>query len=89
MVMEEENSMKEHLLLQKKAEEGDGGGDGGAPTLVLIFSIFVSVCGSFVSGCAVSLSLSLSLSLARKSDQIPMAFSNFFANDVFWVEIEV
>lgn len=50
--MEEENPMKEHLLLQVKVEEGNGGGDSGAATLVLIFSIFVSVCGSFVCGCA-------------------------------------
>lgn len=58
--MEEENSTKEQLLLPVKLEEGrrknggdydDGDGYGGA-TLVLIFSIFVSVCGSFLCGCA-------------------------------------
>ena len=51
-------SEEQHLLVKlengkQSAGDGDGDGDGNG-TVLLFFTIFISVCGSFVCGCAVS-----------------------------------
>lgn len=54
MKEEYRKSEEQHLLVKLENGNQSGGDGNGNGTVLLFFSFFISVCGSFVCGCAVS-----------------------------------